>query len=114
VHFSQISAPCYLEPSTSVINDIRVDNIVDGLSDPFSQYINKNNWFGMHSEDSFDSSYIPTSIDYDEFSSDEQQQFIERMKPFLRIYMNYKKSSEGITLYANYQNYINSPFIKLS
>lgn len=56
----------------------------------------------MHSEESFDSSCIPTSIDYDEFGSDEKQQFIERMKPFLRIYMNYKKGENGITLYANY------------
>lgn len=32
---------------------------------------------------------------------------------FLKIYINYKRESNGIVLYFNYYNYLNTPFVKL-
>ena len=32
----------------------------------------------------------------------------------MKVYFSYQKSSDGITIYANYSNYLNSPFVKLN
>ena len=67
----------------------------------------------MHSEDAVDYSFMLDYVSLSSIGNDDVIKFIEAVKPFLRIYMNYKKDSDGITLYANYQNFINSPFVKL-
>ena len=39
---------------------------------------------------------------------------IEELKKFLRMYVNYKKTSGGIHLYFNYFNYLDTPYVRIS
>ena len=61
------------------------------------------------------SSFSDTQIDfnYSTLSDTEKQRFKDVAKKFLQVYMGYRKTPNGIVLYANYQNYVNSPFLKM-
>ena len=49
-----------------------------------------------------------------DFSSKSLETCMEKLSKFLNIYVNYKKNPDNsITLYFNYINYLNTPFLKL-
>lgn len=48
------------------------------------------------------------------FKASDLKEYIRKLSKFLNIYVNYKKNSdEKLTLYFNYINYLNTPFLKI-
>ena len=81
--------------------------------DSFSQFLNEKHLCALHSGELIDNSYIASTFEWDMLTAEQKDDVISYASKFLRLYMNYKKSNDGIVLYVNYQNFINSPFITL-
>ena len=83
-------------------------------SDKFSAFLQNSGISSFRSEQ-YDGRHASQYSEFDimDIDADDREHLFEMAAGFLKIYMNYKKSSSGITLYANYQNFINSPFLKI-
>lgn len=85
-----------------------------GSIDKLSEYLNSHNLSGLSNETYNDGSYGITTVNLkNKLDRTDLADFCEKAKDFLRIYMSYSKTQDGIVLYANYQNYVNSPFVKI-
>ena len=106
--------------------DVRVSSVyeVDGeevvdSDDVFSQAIRALRLKAMHGED-IDLEDRETYVRnfnfrswFNSISDEDKQKFKEKIKKFFRLHFNYAKGKNGIDLYVNYANYINSPYVKL-
>lgn len=92
-------------PKRDYIN-VRVEE-----DDNFSRFVSNSGLSALHSEDSQHDVAIDNSFDCSDIDAEQLEEAIDKIKSMLRVYMNYKKSQNGIVLYANYQNFVNSPFL---
>lgn len=100
---------CLTEQMTSDLVSIDLDS-----TDAFSQYIALSTSLSAAMLETSQMYAIDESyFDYTSTSKQEKEDFLEFVKRFLQIHMSYRRTSNGIVLYANYQNYINSPYIKI-
>lgn len=107
-HFVSDKAQCSIEVSPTFYKDVRV-----GSDDKFSRYMQELGLDTLKSEEVVDGSYTTVKFNFESLTDEQKQQFIEDLKKFLRVYVSYKKDEDGISLYVNYQNYVNSPYVKL-
>ena len=89
-----------------------VDVRVDG-NDQFSKYINELSVFPMHGENYIVTHTLTRNFQFDQLDDSIKYDIIKNMRKFMKLYFSYSKSNLGITLYVNYQNYVNSPYVKL-
>ena len=85
-------------PENAYFN-VRVDS---NNTDKFSMFLAANSLCALHSEEAAYDGFMGDGIDCGDISKEDLQKMLEPIKQMLRVYMSYKKSSSGITLYANY------------
>lgn len=76
--------------------------ILQDGSDAFSTFLASKKMQPTRSEELLDSSYLTSEFDWNMLKPSHKNQILQQAKKFLYLYMNYKKSADGITLYANY------------
>lgn len=116
-HFAGEDIQCSGELSIgTVVDDKAVEQVAVSHKDDydkFSSFLIQHNLCALHSDELIDNSYIASTFEWDMLTDDQKTQLMSYASKFLRLYMNYRKTSDGIVLYVNYQNFINSPFITL-
>lgn len=90
--------------------DIRVDG-----TDIFSIALNNLSLDVKQSERGVSDMMFGRLFKFKDLDKDKKDGIIQHVKKFMRLHFSYAKSKDGhgLTLYANYQNYINSPYVKL-
>lgn len=88
-------------------------SLSDDATDNFSTYMRSNKLSTLRSESHVDSSVAVNTIDMSTLDDAQRINLIDKAKKLLRLYFNYKKDATGLTLYVNYSNFINSPFLKV-
>ena len=111
VHFigDDICADTNIEIAQSAIVDIRIDG-----NDAFTKELNKLGLSALHGEHSPAYGIQLNTIDLSILDEYQKHEIVEHIKKFMKLHICYSKESDGIALYVNYQNYINSPYTKLS
>ena len=85
----------------------------DYSSDAFSQFLSVHSLCAVTSELMQSQQAAQHQFSWSSASSADLQRIMAKISKLLRLYFNYKKTPDGIVLYANYQNYINTPFVKV-
>ena len=113
VHFVSQQDKSVSQNEIIIDDSMCIDTRIDG-TDAFSTYINSLGIDPRKSEENVDSSTFVKDFDFSSLSTAEKRSFIENVKKFMILYFSYAKTSSGIVLYVNYQNYLNSPYVKLA
>ena len=98
--------------SISVSNDSCIDVRIDG-TDKFSQVLSSYDVLPRHGEDFSIPGTMSRKFNFRSLDETTKMNVIDHARQFMNLHISYAKSSNGIVLYVNYQNYINSPYIKI-
>lgn len=82
-------------------------------TDVFSQFLRSSRLSAMHGENAIDEYAEVDTIDMSTLDDEQKIALVNKARKFLRLYFGYKKGPDGLTLYVNYSNFINSPFVKI-